>query len=82
MQSGRSVKNATTATLYIVAATNYLNYHDISGNPTEKNNQTMAALKGMTYDQLLKRHLEKYREQYGRVYLDLASISSSTSMTS
>jgi alpha-L-fucosidase 2 len=81
-QSGRSVKNATTATLYIVAATNYKNYHDISGNAAEKNNQTMAALNGMTYDQLLKRHLQKYREQYGRVYLDLSSISSSTSRTS
>ena len=72
-QHGRSVKNATTATLYIVAATNYKNYHDISGNPTEKNIQTMTALSHMTYNQLLKRHLEKYREQYGRVYLDLSS---------
>ena len=82
VQSGRSVKNATTATLYIVAATNYLNYHDISGHATQKNSQTMAALSGMTYDQLLKRHLEKYREQYGRVYLNLTSIFSSTSKTS
>ena len=77
-QQGRSVKNATTATLYIVAATNYKNYHDISGNPTEKNSQTLAALKGMAYDQLLKRHLEKYREQYGRVYLHLVSKTNST----
>ena len=29
------VANATTATLYVVAATNFVNYHDISGNPVK-----------------------------------------------
>ena len=65
------VKDATTATLYIVAATNFVNYHDISGNPVQKNNQTLDALKGYSYKQLLKRHLDKYHEQYDRVSLTL-----------
>ena len=67
------VKNATTATLYIVAATNFVNYHDISGNPVQKNNQALDALKGYSYKQLLKRHLDKYHEQYDRVSLTLAN---------
>jgi alpha-L-fucosidase 2 len=42
--NGASVAGATTATLYIVAATNYVNYHDISGNPAQKNDATLLAL--------------------------------------
>ena len=42
------IDDATEATLYIVAATSFVNYQDVSGNPTEKNNlvfpQTSALL--------------------------------------
>ena len=69
--SGTSVSDATTATLYIVAATNYINYHDISGNPAQKNDATLSALSGKNYKQLLKAHLQKYHEQYDRVELTL-----------
>ena len=68
---GASVSDATTATLYIVAATNYVNYHDVSGNPAQKNESTLLALQGKDYKQLLKSHLQKYREQYARVSLIL-----------
>ena len=70
VQQGDSVlciAHATTATLYIAAATNFVNYHDISGNPTEKNEKAFAQLRGRTYDQLLEAHLSKYHEQYNRV---------------
>ena len=76
------VDDATTATLYIVAATNFVNYHDISGNPVQKNNQALDALQGKSYKQLMKRHLEKYHEQYGRVFLDLTSTTSPTNFSS
>ena len=69
--SGTSVSDATTATLYIVAATNYINYHDISGNPAQKNDATLLALQGRSYKQLLKRHERAYKEQYDRVSLVL-----------
>ena len=69
----QSVVNATTATLYVTAATNFINYHDISGSPVKKNNRTLAALHGKTYQQLLNRHLKKYQEQYGRVTLTLGA---------
>ena len=65
------VRNATTATILVTAATNYVNYKDISGNPVLKNNQTMSLLKGKNYKTLLKRHLQKYQEQYDRVSLTL-----------
>ena len=65
------IDNATTATLYITAATNFVNYKDITGNPVKKNNQTLAAVKGKAYQQLLKRHEKAYKEQYDRVSLEL-----------
>ena len=68
---GINISKATTATLYIVAATNYVNYHDTSGRPTERNEASLAALDGKSYDQLLERHTNKYKEQYDRVALTL-----------
>ncbi len=65
------VDNATTVTLYITAATNFVNYKDITGNPVKKNNQTLAAVKGMSFKQLLKRHEQAYKAQYDRVSLTL-----------
>ena len=67
-----TIVNATTATLYIIAATNYVNYQDITGDPKQKNDQKMAALKDKTYAQLLDDHLHRYQTQYNRVSLKLA----------
>ena len=49
------IADATEATLYIVAATNFVNYHDVSGNPTKKNNQMLTGIREMSYRQLLDR---------------------------
>ena len=73
-----TVVNATSATLFIIAATNYVNYQDISGNPKLKNDQKMAVLKGKTYTQLLNDHLRRYQAQYQRVSLDISSSTKST----
>jgi alpha-L-fucosidase 2 len=66
-----SVSNATTATLYITAATTFVNYHDVSGNPVKKNSETLDGLRGKTYAKLLNDHIKKYQEQYNRVSLTL-----------
>lgn len=65
------VRNATSATLYITAATNFVNYHDVSGNPTRKNIQTLAAVSGRNIVRLAEDHLKKYQEQYNRISLSL-----------
>ena len=66
-----SLKNASWATIVISAATNFVNYHDVSGDPRKKNNARIAAVEGKSYKQLLKRHTKKYQEQYNRVSLTL-----------
>ena len=72
------VSNATTATLYITAATNFVNYKDVSGNPVKKNNETLAAVKGKPFKQLLANHTAKYKEQYNRVVLNLPKSANSS----
>ena len=66
-----TVRNASTALLYIVAATDYVDYQTISGNPIQKNDRSLAALHGKRYEQLRSSHLKKYQEQYNRVSLTL-----------
>ena len=75
------VDNATTATIYISAATNFVNYHNISGNPVKKNNERLALAFAKPYKQLLKSHLQKYQEQYNRVSLTLPKSENSTLQT-
>lgn len=66
-----TITGASEATLYLSAATNFINYHDISGSAAAKNNRRLAFAEQMNYKKLLKRHLTKYQEQYNRVTLTL-----------
>ena len=74
------VENATTATLYIVAATNFVNYKDVSGDAEAKALQALSVIKGKSYAQLLANHIKKYQEQYNRVSLKLASSPAQSSL--
>ena len=66
-----NVEGATVATIIISAATNFVNYSDVSGNATAKNNATLDAVLRMNGNELKKRHIAKYSEQFNRVKLDL-----------
>ena len=66
-----TVENATSATVYLTAATNFVSYQDVSGNASARNDAVMAAVKGRSFDSLLQAHLQKYQAQYQRVSLTL-----------
>ena len=76
-QKDISVDKATSATLYLVAATNFVNYYTINGDPHKKNDKSLNGLKGLSYKQLLDRHVKAYKEQYERVCLTLPKSSNS-----
>ena len=67
-----SVADATSATLLIASATNFVNFKDVSGNAHKTNDDVLNAAMKIKYDKLLKRHLAAYTAQYGRVRLHLA----------
>lgn len=79
--NGLKVTDATEATLYIVAATNFVNFSNISGNPASKCEDALMAVKGKKYKQLMKEHLKRYHEQYDRVSLTLPRSASSVMPT-
>ncbi|MDX1285216.1 MAG: glycoside hydrolase family 95 protein, partial [Draconibacterium sp.] len=73
VSEGKTIKieGAKTATLYLVAATSFVNFQDISGNPTELCQKYLAELKGKSYKELKSKHTEDYQNLFGRVELDL-----------
>ena len=67
-----TITGATNVMLLVNAATNFVNYHDISGD------ESAAAKAGLdaatiSYKKLLARHEAAYAEQYGRCSLKLHS---------
>ena len=69
--SSVTVNGATAATVFISAATNFKNYHDVSDNASKKALAYLKKIEKKTYEELLKRHVEAYQEQYNRVSLTL-----------
>ena len=72
-----SVKDYTEATIYITAATNYVNYKDVSGNASKKTLSYLTSAHQYNYEELLNRHVEAYKKQYDRVKLNLPSTTNS-----
>jgi len=67
------VDGATEATLYVSAATNFINYRDVSGDAAGKNASMLDNAMKYGYGDLVKRHVAWYREQYDRVALSLGT---------
>ncbi len=63
--------NGTEATVIVSAATNFVNYHDVSGDAARKNADYINKVKSLSYEQLLKRHVEAYQKQFRTVALSL-----------
>lgn len=65
------VINANNATLYLVAASNFVNYQDISGNPAELCEKYLSKLNGNSYETIKDNHIKDFRKLFNRVELDL-----------
>ena len=68
-----TIFGATHVTLLVNAATNYVNYHDISGDESAAAKAGLAAAAKLSYKKLLARHEAAYGEQYGRCSIKLHS---------
>ena len=68
-----TISGATHVTLLVNAATNYVNYHDISGDESAAAKAGLAAAAKLSYKKLLARHEDAYSKQYGRCSIKLHS---------
>jgi hypothetical protein len=69
------VSDATSATVIISSATNFVNYDDISADARAKALDYLTAYenKAKSYETTLADHTARYQEQFNRVSLDLGS---------
>jgi alpha-L-fucosidase 2 len=67
------IRNADAVTLLLSAASSYVNYHDVSGNPSAKCATVIEAAAKKSFEQLRAAQLSDYQNLFHRVSLDLGS---------
>jgi len=68
-----TIAKANTATLYLVAATSFKNFQDISADPTAHCDADLKALARRNYSDVLAAHLADYQNLFRRVDLNLGA---------
>ena len=64
-----SIKGANAVTFILTAATSFVNYHDIGGDPAAACEKVLSGAAGMEYGALRRRHETDFRALMGRVHL-------------
>jgi alpha-L-fucosidase 2 len=65
------VKDANSVTLYFVAATNFVNYKDVSGDEKQKVQDDLALLSHKNYESIKRDAITDYQQYFNRVKLNL-----------
>jgi alpha-L-fucosidase 2 len=66
-----SIQNADSVLLLLVAATDYVDFQNISADPSARCEQYLSAIDGKTFSQLRDAHVTDRRALFDRVKLDL-----------
>lgn len=72
-QNDLEIRNANSATLILIGATSFINYKNISGDPTKKNQLAQARIATKSYERLKSDHVDDHRHLFRRVSLDLGT---------
>ena len=70
-----SIKGANAVTFILTAATSFVNYHDIGGNPAPVCERVLSGAAGVEYSSLRRRHETDFRALMGRVHLRVGDVS-------
>jgi alpha-L-fucosidase 2 len=74
VRDGRiAISGATTATLLLVGATNFVDYQDVSADPHRRNDLVLGRQRGKSYAMLRAAHVADHQALFRRVTLDLGS---------
>ncbi len=68
-----SVSGASSATIYLAAATNFINYHDVSGDPEQKVKQTFDKIGQRSFKQVFESHTADYQTLFNRFSINFTS---------
>ena len=72
-----NVENADAVTLYFVAATNFINYKDVSADPHKRVDEYLKNIEHKTYQQIKEAHIKDYQNLFKRVSIDLKATDNS-----
>jgi alpha-L-fucosidase 2 len=65
------VRGATSATLVIAAATNFVSYKDVSGDQVARVDEALRDIEGRSYEQMKADHMAEHRGWFRRVSIRL-----------
>lgn len=65
------IENANAVTLYFAAATNFVNYKDVSANQHQRVEDYFTKIKGKSYTAIFEAALADYKQYFDRVSLQL-----------
>lgn len=71
------VKNANAVTLYFVAATNFVNYKDVSADEVKRVNSYLSKIENKDYNSIKEAAVEDYKSYYNRAELKLTDTDNS-----
>jgi alpha-L-fucosidase 2 len=66
------VTGANSVTLYLTAATNFIKYNDVSGDPVAKNDKIFENIENKQYKDILCDHIKDFGALFNRVSLNLS----------
>jgi alpha-L-fucosidase 2 len=66
-----SIRDADEVTLIYSAATSFVSYNDVSGDPVANVNNYFAGIAGKTFEALYQKHVNDYSQLFNRVSIDL-----------
>jgi alpha-L-fucosidase 2 len=67
------VRNASSATIYLSASTNYVSFREVSEKPSSSVQEHLQNAQARKYHELKERHLADYRQLFDRFSLDLGA---------
>ena len=68
-----TVSDADEVTILIAAATSFVDYKDVSGDPAARVNKVMENIRDKFYDRIRSDHVTEHRRLFRRVELDLGT---------
>lgn len=71
------IENANAVTLYFAAATNFVNYKDVSGDQHQRVDNYFKGIEGKSYNTILKSAMADHKKYFNRVSLQLPNTENS-----
>jgi len=71
--SSVSVTGATSATLVLAGATNFVSHANVSADPIARNDSTVARMRGRSWQSMLAAHVADHQALFRRVELELGT---------